>query len=112
MHITEKAKEIFLEAMKRTGKDICHIGLVTHRCGGKGLDLRLINKEEANRVIDIDGLPVDIAEEDEAFLSEITFDGEGKGIKVIAPSSPKIEGESCGSCDDCDGCGDCDGCNN
>ena len=100
MQITEKAKNIFLAAMEKTGKEVAHIGLVTHSCGGKGLDLRLIVKEEATRLMEIDGVLCDIPEDAEAFLEGFVFDAEGQNLRLIAP-----ERSHCG-CDDCDDCHD------
>ena len=110
MHITEEAQKLFHQAMEELKKDVFHIELVQHGCGGKGLNLKLITKEEATRIIDVDGIAVDINEEDDAFLKEFTFEAYNGNIKVVPPANyqPGCHGGS--TCDDCEDCGDCDHC--
>ena len=105
MEITDNAKEIFQEAMDRLHKDACRIELVRHHCGGFQLGMELICKEEAKRLIDINGLSIDLSEEDEATLKGYAFDAQGKNLRLIAPNT------HCGGCCHGDGqCnGDCDG---
>lgn len=110
MQITESAKEIFLNAMQRLKMDAIHIELVTHHCGGKGLNLQLIKKEDASRLIEVNGLFVDISEEDEPYMDTIVFDGEGNSIKLLS-TAPRKEGCGCGGDGDCSSCDDCEGCN-
>lgn len=100
--ITNAAKDMIAQALNRMGKDVIHVGLVTHRCGGKGLDIALVKESEAKRIIDINGLSVDISEEDESFLNGFLFDAEGNNLKVTPPED--FQPSSCSSCnEDCDG---------
>ena len=109
MNITDSAKTVFLAAMEKTGLPVCHLGLTTTHCGHKGLDLNLIKEEEATRLIEVNGLKVDISEEDEAALDGYTFDGVGNSLRLIAPETA---GRGCGcggNCEEgecCEGCGE------
>ena len=113
MIITDAAKEVFLEAITRTKKSICHMGLIPTHCGGRSLDLCLIPEEEATRLVDINGLKVDISEEDEETLRDFTFDAKDKALCLIPPQREECGGCHGGCCEgECDGncdCGNCDG---
>ncbi len=105
MYITKSAKDLFQIAMEKSGKDAFHIGLVVHSCGGKGLDIQPIKKEEAKRLKEIDGVLVDISEEDEFFLRGFTFDREGDCLHIISPVTDDC---GCGCGGNCGGnCGCC-----
>lgn len=115
MTITAAGKAIFLSAMERTGKPVCNIFLTDQGEGEAGLNLALIPEAEAKRVIEINGLKIDISEADEAALEEAVFDGEGENLKVTLPRRGcgcgcgchhHDEGECCCD-DDCDCGGDC-----
>jgi len=110
MHFTEEAQNLFHKAMEEIGKDVFHIELVQHGCGGKGLNLKLITKEEATRIVEIDGIAVDISEDDDAFLKEFTFEEYNGNIKVVPPAGYKPGCHGGSTCDDCEDCGDCDHC--
>ena len=101
MIVTDAAKEILLASMERAGKEVCHIGLVVHSCGGKGLDPRLIKKEEATRLVEINGVLFDLTEDAEAFLDGFTFDGDGNRLCLIPPEHLD---SGCGDCheEECD----------
>ena len=103
--ITDAAKNMITQAMKRMGKDAMRVGLVTRHCGGKGLDIALIQENDAKRKIEVNGLAIDISEEDEAFLNGFLFDAEGNNLKVVPPED--FQPSSCSSChEDCEGeCG-------
>ena len=92
MIITDAGKAIFLEAMNRVGKDICHMFLTHHDEGEVGLSLALIDEKDADRIIEVNGLKINISEEDEKYLESATFDGEGTNLKVTMP----MQGHGCG----------------
>ena len=100
--ITDAAKDMITEALTRSGKEVLHVGLLTHHCGGKGLELALIMAEEAQRLLTINDIRIDINEEDEAYLNGFTFDSDGKNLKVLPPED--FAPSSCGNChEDCEG---------
>lgn len=84
MIITDEGKQIFLEAIERTGKPVVSLFLSDTE-EGVGLNIGLIEEAGARRLIEVNGIKIDITEEDEAALEETTFDAEGENLKVTMP---------------------------
>ena len=85
MRLTDEGKRVFLEAMQRTGKEVCRIEIVVNDLGDEGLSISLEKQEEAKRLVAIDGVNFDLTEKDEAYLKDFVFDGEGDHLKVGVP---------------------------
>lgn len=95
MKITESAKKVISSALVRSGKDYLHIGLIDRCHNNKSLDIRLIEKDEAENLITIDEIKVDMDEKAKEFLSEFILEGRDNGIMFIPPSDWKNEHEGC-----------------
>ncbi len=85
MKVTENAIKVINEALQKTGKAYCHVGLFNRCHGNKALDLRLVDKEDASHLTEIDGITLDIDEEALEFLKDFTMDGKDSGILFIPP---------------------------
>ena len=101
MTITDAGKKVFLGAMSRSGKPVVNMFLHDEGDGRVGLNLGLIEEAGAKRLIEVNGIKIDINEEDEAFMEKAVFDAEGDNLKVTMPM------RGCGCChghhhDDCD----------
>ena len=113
MRVTEEGKAIFRSAMERVGKDVCRIEVQVDPSGREGLSIGLVSREETRRLVNVDGVDFDLAEETEAQLSHYVFDGDGTNLVV------RVAGCGCGHCHghahdepcdhdcDCDHDGDC-----
>ena len=95
MKISESAKKVISSALDRSGKDYLHIGLIDRCHNNKSLDIRLIEKDEAENLTIIDEIEVDMDEKAKEFLSEFTLEGQDNGIMFIPPSDWKNEHEGC-----------------
>lgn len=95
MKISESAKKVISSALDRSGKDYLHIGLIDRCHNNKSLDIRLIEKDEAENLTTICEIEVDIDEKAKEFLSEFTLEGQDNGIMFIPPSNWKNEHEGC-----------------
>ncbi len=95
MKITENAKTIISSALERSNKDYLHIGLIDRCHGNKSLDIRLIEKDEADNLITIEGVEIDMDSKADEFLKEFVLEGQDNGIMFIPPSDWKNEHEGC-----------------
>lgn len=108
MRVTEAGKAIFRSAMERVGKDVCRIEVQVDPSGREGLSIGLVSREETRRLVNVDGVDFDLAEETEAQLSHYVFDGDGTNLVV------RVTGCGCGHChghahdEPCDHDCDCD----
>lgn len=115
MNITPEGKAIFDAALKKAGKEVVRIALVSQEGDGSEahLSLDLAKKDEVESYEDIDGVLVSITEEARVYLEPAVFDAEGQNLKVTVRHSCGCgcghhhhDGECCH--DDCD-CGE-EGC--
>lgn len=85
MKIEESAIKAINGALEKSNKDYLHIGLINRCHGNKSLDIRLIEKEEAEFLSDFETIVIDIDEEAKEFLKDFTLKGEGNGIAFVPP---------------------------
>ena len=96
MKIEQPAIDYINTALKNLNKDYCHIGVVSHCCHNKQIDMYLINKDEAVRLIDLGGITVDFTEEAEQFLEGFTLTMNGNGLSFIPPEGWNPHQGGCG----------------
>ena len=100
MIIKDNLKKTIQDTLLEEKKDAFHINLITHSCGGKGLNISFVTKDEIKRLITVNDVPVDIEEEDEKFLEFVAFDCDDNGNITLE----FLEGfkSPCHGCSDCD----------
>ncbi|MCF0112826.1 MAG: hypothetical protein HUJ60_02495, partial [Bacilli bacterium] len=83
MVITEKGKTCILNVMAKLKKDALAIVLAEDEQGPL-LDIAVIEKRDADRLIEVNGVSLAISEEDERSLENYVFDAEGEELHVYA----------------------------
>lgn len=102
MKVTNEALEVINEALKRTNKDYCHVGLISRCHGNKSLDMRLIDKEDVTNLVDLGNVVLDMTEDAVEFLKDFTMTREGNGILLVPPEGWQPPHHEC-----CGGHGHC-----
>ena len=85
MKITEAGQQTLKGLFQKLDKDVFRIRLVGEP---PRLSLSLITKDVAERIIQIEGISVDILIPDELAVEAYTFDGKGELIIAIPPKYP------------------------
>lgn len=97
MKITDDAKLVIEEALKEQNFDSVALHLKETE-NGYGLAMELVNKQESDRVVDINGINVIMDMETEMALIVTTFDAQNGELTLVQEGG-------CGH--DCAGCSGC-----
>ncbi len=100
MIITDALKQLIETLLTENEKDAVNISLITHSCGGKGLDIKLIKLEE-NKFIDYNGVKVVINDEDDEFLRHYILSADENGVVTISLEEGYEPPYTCNCGDDC-----------
>jgi len=113
MIITDELNQYLKMTLKTNDKDAINISLVTHSCGGKGLDIKCIKLENEDYQ-DYNGLKVVISPEDDEFLKHFILSCDDNGMVSVALEEGYDFPSSCGGSSNAGGCncgGQDGGCN-
>ena len=99
MKLTDEAIELIQDVLKTQHKDYVHIGLISHCCGNKQIDMYLIEKGHESHLVDC-GILLDMDEEAERFFEGFTLVRDGNALRFVPPEGwvpPAKQGEGCGN---------------
>ena len=96
MRFTTECKEVILTLLSQNKKDTLLIETLEGENAEEEINLDFEDRKDAKRVIDIDGIAVDISEETEKKLSKIVFGLERNNLVMY-----KEDECDCGCGDDC-----------
>ena len=103
MELGEAAVEYFKELLKTEKKAAMGLKLTPTPCGhGKSLDLEPIEAKDIVRLVEIQGVPFSMNEEDEKVMEDYRLE-EVDGTIFVFPLKPLDESSCDGDCSHCDG---------